>query len=127
MLRRIMGSRVTPDTIYNLMPWTWLVDYFTDLGQFVQAISPGVADRLAADYAYSMKTEQWTETREANSVFQGALANNTKYVEAVCYSSVVDTCKRRRRASPFGWGVKQESLTPKQLAILGALGLSKLP
>lgn len=127
MLRRIMGSRVTPETVYNLMPWSWLIDYFIDLGQFIKATSPGVADRLAADYAYVMRTETWTETREANSVFQGAKKENASFNEAVCFSSVVDVRKMRHRASPFGWGVSQSSLSLKQLAILGALGLSKLP
>ena len=127
MLRRIMGARVTPDMIYNIMPWSWLVDYFTDLGHFIQAISPGVADRLAADYAYVMRTSVWNSTREVSGNFQASKVNNAKFTLATTSASSERIEKMRSKASPFGWGVNQNSLTPKQLAILGALGLSKLP
>lgn len=127
MLRRIMGSRVTPDTVYNLMPWSWLVDYFTDLGQFIKATSPGVADRLAADYAYLMRTSIWTATRTASGCYQASKVDNAGKTTAVTSATRQRVEKFRSRASPFGWGVKQSSLTTKQLAILGALGLSKLP
>jgi hypothetical protein len=39
---------------------------------------------------------------------------------------VVDTVKVRVKATPFGFGFAEENLTPKQGAILGALGLSRL-
>ena len=126
MLRRLLGSRVTPDVVYNLMPWSWLVDYFTDLGHFIQAVSPGVADRLAADYAYVMQTDIWTRTREGLVVVQGSKKEDSQYIELTASTTLADVRKMRHRASPFGWGVSQDSLTPKQLAILGALGLSKL-
>jgi hypothetical protein len=127
MLRRLMGARVTPDVVYNLMPWSWLADYFTDLGQFIKATSPGVADRLAADYAYVMRTEVYTSTREASGMFQGSKVANAVLKTATTSSKSERIEKFRSKASPFGWGVNQNSLTPKQWAILGALGLSKLP
>jgi len=126
MFSRIMGGRPTPDLIYNLMPWTWLADYFTGLGDFIQAISPGVADRLAADGAWLMKSEEWVAVRDASGKFQGAKVNDLVINEAVCSSSSHSIRKMRIAASPFGFGVKQSSLTPKQLSILGALGISKL-
>jgi hypothetical protein len=126
MLRRIMGGRVTPDVLYQAMPWSWLVDYFVDLGSFIQAVSPGVADRLAADYSFIMRTERWTATMEGSGMFQGDMAFG-HYVSASVTSAHHSVRKMRSYGSPFGWGINQNSLSPKQWAILGALGLSKLP
>lgn len=127
MMRRIMGQRVTPDMIYNIMPWSWLVDYFTDLGTFISNVSPGVGDRLAADYAFVMKTEKWTSNRDGDAHVQGSKTENANLLRPTAASSCTTTRKMRSVASPFGWGIKQSDLSPKQLAILGALGLSKLP
>lgn len=128
MLRRIMGGRLTPDVLYNIMPWTWLIDYFTDLGQFMKAISPGVADSLICDYCYLMRHKEWTETTEARMRY-GVRRVNGKTFGGVLTSTLETkrTLKMRTYASPFGFGIKAESLSPKQVAIMGALGLSRLP
>ena len=126
MLRRLMGARVTPDTVYQLLPWSWLADYFSGLGDFIKAVSPGVGDRLAADYCFVMRHSEYIASREANGMYQGSMSSG-HYVTATCTSAHTSTRKMRSYGSPFGWGIKQSSLSPKQLAILGALGLSKLP
>lgn len=127
MLRRIMGVRVTPAMVYNAMPWSWLVDYFSDLGTFVNLVSGGVADRLAADYAYIMKETTWTRSRECQGMTFGDVKGLSKPNKITMISETKTITKARTRASPFGWGIKQTDLTPKQWAILGALGLSRLP
>jgi len=126
MLRRIMGFRVTPAVVYNLMPWTWLVDYFTDLGAFVDAVSPGVADRLAADQFFVMRTDMVSAFTECSGMYQGSKTAG-HYVTATASSVARTTRKLRAVSSPFGFGTLQSSLGPKQLAILGALGISRLP
>lgn len=127
MLRRIMGQRVTPSMVYNVIPWSWLVDYFTSLGDFIDATSSGVSDRLVADYAYLMREEHYRSDEEK----QGMSYSDVKMLSApnvIMMSAWSDTCtKGRVRASPFGWGINQNSLSSTQLAILGALGLSRLP
>lgn len=130
MYRRIMGGRLSPSQIYAIIPWSWLVDYFTDLGQFISAISPGVTDRLIADYAYLMRTESSNmNTVGEQYVTTGSrsvgTANSTGRATATCVTTYVT--KIRVVASPFGFGVKQGSLTPRQVAIMGAIGLSRLP
>lgn len=129
MLRRLMGSRITPNTFYQLMPWSWLADYFTDLGQFVQAISPGVADRLVARNCYLMETTTYkTEVSTSNVYFSNGLYSpNHKVVRAWCGFERLSTTKMRTEASPFGFGFSPNDLTATQVGILGALGFSKLP
>lgn len=127
MLRRIMGQRVTPDAVWNAMPWTWLADYYTNLGDFIANTTPGVADRLAADYAYLMQTSYYVSTRDANACVQSSMAANQKFSRPTASSSTYVVEKYRHTASPFGFGFKSSDLSPKQAAILGGLGLSKLP
>jgi hypothetical protein len=126
MIRRIMGGIITPRELYNIMPWSWLADYFTGLGDFINATSGGVADNLVIDYGYIMRTESWISSVETTQSFQGSLTgSNPKRVTASYKHS--KTVKGRGIASPFGWGIKQESLSAHQVSILGALGLSRLP
>lgn len=125
MLRRIMGGRITPSALYQVIPWSWLADYFTDLGQFIDAVSPGVADRLVADYAYIMNHLEW-ETITERSQYVYTDSSGAKGIVA-CKATSLRTIKMRVNASPFGFGLKQGDLSSGQVAILGALGLSRLP
>lgn len=124
MYRYIMGGRITPSNLYQAMPWSWLVDYFTDLGHFIKATSSGVADRLIADYAYLMQTQQWVLTTYAT---MGIYEQGGIQKTVTAGGQNIRTVKRRVTASPFGWGISQGDLSPMQLSILGALGLSRLP
>jgi hypothetical protein len=126
ILRRLLGARVTPSAVYNMIPWSWLFDYFTGLGDFLEAISPGVGDRCVADYAYIMRTREW---RIKTTTTVHVRTGKSQSTSQPATQTMVDTTQEKIRvvASPFGFGVKQENLTPMQIGILGALGLSKLP
>ena len=36
-LKVVNGNMIDFETIYNLLPWSWLIDYFTNLGDFISA------------------------------------------------------------------------------------------
>jgi hypothetical protein len=124
MVKRIMGGRITPSTLYNLIPWSWLVDYFTDVGQMMEAISPGVADLLICDYAYVMATFRWSHHYTDESPWLSGRYSGATILRPSREKEWI--IKMRYPASPFGFGFKQSDLSPKQLGILGALGLSKI-
>lgn len=126
MVRRIMGSRITPRELYEIMPWSWLVDYFTGLGQFISATSGGVADRLICDYGYLMRTVTYSASVQATTSYHSSKDGKSPPLTAT--ASYVHRCitKLRVPASPFGWGIKRESLSLNQVAILSALGLSRI-
>ena len=42
---RELGVLPSPLDLYNLVPWTWLVDWFTGLNQYVESISIVNSDR----------------------------------------------------------------------------------
>lgn len=126
MIKRIMGHRITPNDLYQVIPWSWLLDYYTGLGDFIEATSVGVADRLICDYAYLMQTKEqrFESTSTSRVVVSKDGTKSTLLTSSLITSRIV---KRRCEASPFGWGLKQTDLKPQQVAILGALGLSMLP
>jgi len=124
MVRRILGGRVTLSTVYNLIPWSWLVDYFTDVGDMMDAISPGIADRLICDYAYVMATFEWELFRSDESSWAAGKTGGVNIVSPSVTKTW--TIKMRYPASPFGFGFSMSNLTPNQIGILGALGLSKI-
>lgn len=122
MLARIYGLNPSPSVVYNAIPWTWLVDWFFNVGDVIENLEAGVADRLAASHFYIMREYRETLRREATMWFHmqgGGIRSFT--------SSCVVTRKscERARGNPFGFTVPNP-LNGMQLSILGALGLSRL-
>lgn len=38
LLQRMWGLDPTPATVYNAVPWTWLIDWFSDMGDYIDLI-----------------------------------------------------------------------------------------
>lgn len=123
--RKILGANVTPDVVYNAIPWTWLADYFSSLGHFVSAVSGDISDRIVFDYAYLMHHKEWSRRCVAT---QSICGSNNPYAGRVirAFRDSRAVRKTRKNANPFGFGLKEEDLSSRQLGILGALGLSYL-
>lgn len=47
---RAVGAYPTPLDIYNLIPWTWMVDWFTGLDSYIEAIQRINSDRKLVNY-----------------------------------------------------------------------------
>jgi hypothetical protein len=117
-LSSLYGLNVTPELIWELTPWSWLVDWFTNVGDVLSNMSgAGPVSNLTAKYAYVMGT---TETLIRLTSF-AKLSPPTVGTWEYSVSR-----KSRVEANPFGFGVTWESLTPRQWSILGALGITRL-
>lgn len=123
MYRRIMGGRLTPSQLYQVMPWSWFIDYFAGLGHFLDAVSPGVEERLICEYAYLMQSHE-TITTEHSTQYMVSDHNWSQYEKVDATRTRREIIKIRRAASPFGFGLNKEDFTPYQLSIMGALGLT---
>ncbi len=120
-LDRLYGLKPGVDTIYQLTPWSWLVDYFTNLGDVFENVNTFLANGLVMPYAYIMSEKSvMVESRLDYKVWSG-----TKFIPAVLEDSVTYVTQRRVPASPFGFGFLDSGLTAKQTSILVALGLSR--
>lgn len=117
--RHLLGLSLTPDTIWNLSPWSWAIDWFTNAGDVISNFSDFAVDGLVLRYGYIM---EHTVTKDTY-VFEGdtGLTGPTRPPSL----TLVSETKIRKRANPFGFGVTWDGLTNRQNAILAALGLSR--
>lgn len=124
MLAAIYGLYPTPSVVYNMVPWSWLVDWFTNLGDVIENMDAGVADRLAADYCYIMSTMRRIQTISQIVNYYNGQGAATSSIALSSQRGVI--IKERLKGDPFGFGTKESSLSGMQLSILGALGVSRL-
>lgn len=116
----ILGSRITPELVWNVTSWSWLFDWFANLGDIISNISRLGQDGLALEYGYIM---QYSRV-QAEFSFQNLFTYGQKFSVAETFEV---SRKVRRKASPFGFGLNPNSFTEKQWAILGALAMTKAP
>jgi len=136
LLWQLWGANPSPSDVYNLVPWTWLIDWFTGLGEYID-----VLDRLNSDPTlinYGFITYKCVGEATNSFVTRGSDSLQIFYPPQPTYS--VTTFRHFRVGSKFRYryqlrkdlgslsGVKSASkpqnLEVGQLAILGAL-LSK--
>lgn len=119
--KRLYGIRLTPDVIWNLAPWSWAVDWFSNAGDVISAISAFQQDGLVLRYGYIMETKVTKITEVMPNV---RLSNGRTITLSHSYGR---TRKTRRRATPYGFGLNWDGFSPYQMGIIGALGISKIP
>lgn len=115
----LLGILPTPAVLWNLTPWSWAADWVFNIGDVLNNVSMMQSDGLVLLYGYVM--EHKTITRE-HHCFGYSLSNGDNVNSVNRFTSEVKT---RRKATPFGFGLKLEEFTPRQWAILTALGLSR--
>lgn len=122
---RIFGLNPTPSRVYKAIPWTWLVDWFSNLGPVIEQMSSGIEERLATDYAYCMcRIQASWERRSYGNFYASNNYDDVRTFTSTC--RITREHKARIPAGVFGPSVTNDlSLSPTQTSILGALGLSK--
>lgn len=120
LANKLLGTRLTPKVLWDLAPWSWAADWFSNAGDVINNISAFAADGLVMPWGYVMEETSYTITYTAPGVeFYSAKGVHT-------FSQTLKaTAKTRRTATPFGFGLSESSLTGRQKAILLALGLAR--
>lgn len=117
----LFGIALTPDVLWELTPWSWAVDWFSNAGDVIQNVTNfGLAGQVMR-YGYMME-------ESIDEVTTYYTARGTSFVPS---GTVLEQGKRRvskvrRPANPFGFGIGWEGLSPSQLAITAALGITRL-
>jgi len=115
---KLFGLELTPSVLWELAPWSWAIDWVTNIGDGISNLSNWSQFGQVLRYGYIMET---TSVRDTYT-----LVTNGPGGQFVHEPVVIDTTvKQRQKANPFGFGVTWEGLNPLQLAIAGALGLTK--
>lgn len=117
--RALYGLNVTPEHLYQVIPWSWLVDWFTNVGAVISNLSSNAAGNLFMDYGFLMQRR-----KETTSVSQDYTCSALNIATSVTHEYGWES-KTRIMASPFGFGLKYDDLTGYQKSILAALGLSR--
>lgn len=115
--RILYGTDLNPALIWELVPWSWLVDWFSSTGDSLANTFQDPGDNLVAEYAYIM------HSRIISDLYQvyGMTLNGQSYN---CEQEYLQECKMRSAATPYGFYATPPSLTAKQTSILVALGLT---
>nr|QDH87207.1 MAG: hypothetical protein H2RhizoLitter491002_000001 [Leviviridae sp.] len=118
---RVLGLSITPENIWDLAPWSWAIDWFSNIGDVLSNVSGYASEGLVMRYGYMMEhtIDSVTFSRDPSCPIKdgtGALSLVGRRIET----------KIRRKANPFGFGVSWDGLTTQQSAIAGALGLTRV-
>lgn len=116
---RLLGLELTPEVLWELAPWSWAVDWFTNLGDVISNLTSWFQDGLVLKYGYIMEHSKCSDTY----VYIG----QTKFWSGSSPAPVtfVTETKQRQRATPFGFGVLLSALTDRQKAIAAAIAVQQ--
>jgi len=116
---KLLGTGITPSTLYNAAPWTWLADWFYDVGSLLGAAGADDASETITRYSYLMR-----HFRGTNTYINSSLGFLNRPAGTVWRSYSVER-KERFRGTPFGFGLSPSTdFSARQWAILGFLGLT---
>lgn len=117
----IYGLNLTPDVLWNVSPWSWLVDWVINVGPVLKNVGLFAQDGLTLRYGYTMEKTMTTHTTRfprLRSPMGGSLPSNPTLVFKT-------ESKKRIRQSPYVLGLTGAEFTLRRGAILTALGLTK--
>jgi len=116
----LLGTRFSADTFWELSPFSWLADWYSDTGTFISNVVALDNDELVMRYGYVMH-----ETRATRTFLKtGLTPREGSGAPATLRLDVEIVQKLRHRASPYGFGLTDTDLTLRQQAILAALGMT---
>lgn len=113
------GARINPSVVWNATRWSWLIDWFSNVGAVIDRGTSYAYDGVVSRYMFLMSHSISSMEYEVQARFwEGA--------RTFTWRNAVDVKFREEAGSPFGF-TGGLPLTARQLAILGAIGLSRRP
>lgn len=121
----LFGALPTPELLWEVLPWSWLIDWFANVGDVMSNISTNAVDNLTMRYSFVM--EHTTYTKEVKSLVNvpGAGQNIPSFAGNITSTYTKEVKLRNGGGNPYGLNVQLATLNGHQLAILAALGLSR--
>jgi len=116
--KHLLGIMPTPEVVWEVTPWSWLVDWFFNVQDVIHNWTSWAFDNQVLMYGYVM--EHTYSTYKYTFVGETGFLSGARPPVVTLHAEV----KLRRRASPYGFGKSWSSFSARQLAILAALGLS---
>lgn len=118
---KLWGVRPDPATLWNLAPWSWALDWVGDAGTLFENLSAFATDSLVMPWAYVMEESSTTWRHEV--WYEGFFKSihGPQYMR----QELKTTTKRRVVASPYGFQLSWDTMSPRQLAIASSVGLTR--
>jgi len=123
--RYLLGVRLTPDVVWNLTPWSWLIDWVFNIGPVLTNVGLFAQDGLTLRYGYTMEETKVTHVYRFGDLWPNGGSGAIGTWEPPMTGTWTGTRKRRLEQSPFSLGLVGTDLNLRQLAILSALGISR--
>lgn len=114
----LYGTRISPSLVWNLTPWSWLIDWFTNIGDNIDNMTSQIQDNCVSKYAYIMQKRSLSYGFSSRVRINGVFSEPMEWT----YEGLV---RARRCASPYGFSISLPDMTARKWAILTALGLSR--
>jgi len=116
----LLGVNLTPEVLWNLAPWSWAVDWFSNAGDVISNLSDWATDGLVMKYGYVME-----HCSARNTYYQDSTGK--MFAPTFLGSPVVASVETKQRivATPFGFGLDWDKLSPRQWSIITSLGLTR--
>jgi hypothetical protein len=114
----LYGARITPSNIYKATPWSWLIDWFSNVGDQVSLANAWADDSMVCKFLYLMHRRVKILTFRQFLPFKDG-------PEVLSWERILMTKQRAGANSPYGLSLSWNDLTPRQLAILAALKITR--
>jgi hypothetical protein len=118
---RVYGIGLDPASMWNLFPFSWMTDWFTNGEDSLRHLFIQSSEGATQEYGYVM----CYTTKVITVEWRGMLSVGNTFVPRTITSTISYEIKQRERVSPFGVQYRNADFTPRQLAILAALGIAK--
>lgn len=118
----LYGIKPGVDTAWNALPYSWLVDWYSNAGDVVHNMSRFAEDGLVMNYGYVMAEKSVVK----NYSWTGPLCFSGVWETRTVTATVVEKSQQRLPATPFGFGFSWDGMTVRQGAILAALGITRM-
>jgi hypothetical protein len=128
----LSGGEFTPKLIWDLMPWSWLIDWFTNVGDILSNSIANAVENETLTNAFSMESQETLYTISISNQWDAysAAPFGVQFSVPAGSDSVLyyrkENQNTRKQASPYGFGLTSTSFSARQWAILAALGVSRL-
>jgi hypothetical protein len=122
---KLLGTYPSAGLLYDVLPWSWLLDWVANVGDNLHNFSGTAAENLVSDYAFVMAHDTLTVEFSGSRYINSSSGNYPPLATNVLGTWTLDS-KVRASAGPFGFALSTEDFTPHQWAILATLGFSRL-
>lgn len=122
-LNKAYGLAPNFSTEWALTPWSWLFDWFTNAREVMGNLDAFVLYGQVMPWGYVMCEQIQT----VSSTWEGLCAQGgTRTVPLIVRDVYTTKTLQRRKATPYGFGLDWNGFNLFQLAILAALGISRV-